>query len=327
MFFRLFCIALCLATACACRREAIRVYLAPKDPVAQNDASPPAPTSRPRLTWNLPPGWQQTDPGEVSVANFVVKSSSGDASINITPMPNLAGREAMVVNMWREQLHQPPLREDEIDAALTPVQVGNDNGHLFELTHEKRRIVTAMVHRPEGSWFFKLAGDPAAVAAKKPEFLAFLKSIEFPDASANAPAAESPTGSFHWNVPAGWEKAAPGQMQVAKFVVAGSGEKKSEVTVSIFPSDTGGTLANVNRWRKQIGLDPLDEGGLKANVSSLDPDTPDAILADLANESGRRLLGAIVPRGGQWFFYKMLGDAETVAQHRDSFIAFAKSPP
>jgi hypothetical protein len=323
MFLRLFCIALCLATVCACRRDAIRVYVAPKDRIA----APDAPRSRPRLTWNLPKGWQQTDPGEVSVANFIVKSSTGVASINITPMPNLEGREAMVVNMWREQLHQPPLREDEIASALTPVEVGQETGHLFELTFERQQIVTAMLHRANGSWFFKLAGDPATVAEKKPEFLAFLKSIEFPDASAETLPENSPAASFQWSVPAGWVKVAPGQMQVAKFVVGGTEEKKAEVAVSIFPNDTGGTLLNVNRWRTQMNLEPIDEAELKTAVAPLDAKTPDAVLADLENKSGRRLLGAIVPRGGQWFFYKMLGDAEVVAQQRDKFIAFAKSPP
>jgi hypothetical protein len=328
MLFRFFCIALCVAAASACRREAIRVYVAPKDPVVAQPDSPASPRSRPRLTWHLPKGWQQTDPGQVSVANFVVKSATGDASINITPMPNLAGRESMVVNMWREQLHQPPLREEEITAALTPVQIGSETGHLFELTNEQRQIVTAMLHRADSSWFFKLAGDTATVAAKKPEFLAFLKTVSFPESSDEVDGEDSAaTTSFHWTVPEGWQKAAPGQMQVAKFLVTGADDKKSEVTVSIFPNNTGGTLLNVNRWRKQIGLAPIDEAELKQAVTALDPNTPDAVLADLTNENGHRLLGAIVPRGGQWFFYKMLGDAGVVAEQRDAFIAFAKSSP
>lgn len=330
MLFRLFCIALCVGSVSACKREAIRVYTAPKDPtpppeIAHDDAQPGA-RSRPRLTWTLPKGWQQTDPGQVSVANFIVKSTTGEASINITPMPNLAGREPMVVNMWREQLGQAPLREEEVAAALTPADIGGETGHLFELTDDKRHIVTAMLHRADGSWFFKLAGDAATVAEKKPEFVTFLKSIQFPEATTAAPDNASLT-AFNWRVPEGWQKAAPGQMQVAKFVVEGGDAKKSEVTVSIFPNDTGGTLANVNRWRKQIGLEPIDESALKTVVTPLDPNTPDAVLADLANENGRRLLGAIVPRGGQWFFYKMLGDAELVAQQREGFIAFANSPP
>jgi hypothetical protein len=35
---------------------------------------------------------------------------------------------------------------------------------------------------------------------------------------------------------------------------------KAEVTVSAFPGDTGGLLANLNRWRGQIGLEPVQAG-------------------------------------------------------------------
>ena len=45
-----------------------------------------------------------------------------------------------------------------------------------------------------------------------------------------------------------------GQMQLAKFAVPEVQGAKAQVSVSMFDNDTGGTLANVNRWRGQIGL-------------------------------------------------------------------------
>jgi hypothetical protein len=145
-------------TIAGCRRETIRVYTAPKDAPSvvahgeQEGREPPR--NRPQLTWTLPQGWRQTDPGQVSVANFVIDADAGQASVNITPLPNLAGREAMVVNMWREQLGQPPLPEEEVTAALTPVEVSGESGQLFEIDDGRRRIVTALLHRPDASWFF-----------------------------------------------------------------------------------------------------------------------------------------------------------------------------
>ena len=38
---------------------------------------------------------------------------------------------------------------------------------------------------------------------------------------------------------------------------------KADVTVSIFPNDTGGVVANVNRWRTQVGLPETDEAGVQ----------------------------------------------------------------
>ena len=43
--------------------------------------------------------------------------------------------------------------------------------------------------------------------------------------------------------------------------------------------------------------------------------------------NNKRLLGAIVPREGRYWFYKLLGDAAAVAPEKDAFIAFAKSKP
>ena len=96
--------------------------------------------------------------------------------------------------------------------------------------------------------------------------------------------------------------------------------------MSIFPNDTGGTLANVNRWRQQLGLPAIEDAGLAGIIAPLDPATPDAVLIDLKSDP-RALLGAIVPRDGRWWFYKMLGDAPAVSAARESFIAFAKTQP
>ena len=34
--------------------------------------------------------------------------------------------------------------------------------------------------------------------------------------------------------------------------------KTASVNISFFPGDVGGTFANVNRWRAQMGLPPVD---------------------------------------------------------------------
>jgi hypothetical protein len=61
-------------------------------------------------------------------------------------------------------------------------------------------------------------------------------------------------------------------------------------------------------------------------ATPLDPAISRATLVDMTN-SGKRLIGAIVPRDGQWFFYKMMGDESAVAPQKDAFVAFAKSNP
>lgn len=324
--------------ATGCKREVIRVYVAPKEPPA--DSVGEHGKAEAQIAWKLPEGWHETAPSKVNFASFAIAAKEGEATVNISQLPDLRGRELLVVNMWREQVGQPPLTEEEAGKALTPVIVAGTPAQSFEVAGTRdgkpMRIVTAMLHRPEASWFFKLAGDEAAVLAHKTEFIEFVKTIRFVEgdqpetapaaAAPPQPAAQSPIASqFKWTVPEGWQALAPGQMQVAKFSVPEQNGTKAEVAVSIFPSESGGTLANVNRWRQQLGLPAIDEAALKDYVTPLDA-TPDALLVDLANEQ-RRMLGAIVPRDGRWWFYKMMGDAAAVAAARESFVAFVKSSP
>jgi hypothetical protein len=239
------------------------------------------------------------------------------------------------------------LSESEAAKQLTDVDIGGTPGKMFDMAGKPSagpatRIVTAMVHLGDKSWFYKLQGDDELVTAQKPAFLTFLKSvkIEEPAAPAALPDGHPPiTASTPvptptvpgatrsdgptWPVPAGWKAVSPGAMQVAKFSVPEVGGAKADVAISVFPNSTGGTLANVNRWRNQIGLAPVAESGLAPIVKPLDEKNPDALVADLSN-GNRRLIGAIVPGGGQWYFFKLLGDDAAVAPQKETFTKFVK---
>ncbi len=129
-----------------------------------------------------------------------------------------------------------------------------------------------------------------------------------------------------WKVPGGWTELPAGRMQLARFEVPARRGARAEVSVSSFPTDTGGTLANVNRWREQIGLPPISGEELPREVVPLDPGGTGTVMVNLSN-GGRRLVAAIVPRDGRWFFYKLLGDATAVGPEVDDFAAFARSEP
>ena len=329
------CVLALVAAGLSCRREEIQVYTAPKDKrvTASTAADSPMPKARPQVSWTLPKDWKEIGGGQMSVASFAIKGSGDlEAQVTVTPLARLAGRDAEIVNMWREQVGQEPLSREEAAKQFQAVEVGGEPGNLFEISGTPKegsgpaRIVTAMVHRSDASWFYKLAGDTALVEAQKPVFIEFLKSIRLKEA---APAGEPPadtTAKPKWTVPGQWKEMAAGQMQMAKFAVPPRGSAKAEVSVSIFPNDTGGTLANVNRWRRQIGLPEVRESELTPMVSPLDPSNPNAILVDMKSD-GKQILGAIVPRGGSYWFYKLMGDAAAVAPEKESFVAFAKSAP
>jgi hypothetical protein len=155
--------------------------------------------------------------------------------------------------------------------------------------------------------------------------LDFIKSVKLDESTATAAAPSSPEpqgGAFAKAAPKDWQALPAGQMQLAKFAVPEVQGGKAQVSVSMFDNDTGGTLANVNRWRGQIGLGEITAAQLSEVTSPLDAKLPRAVLINLTNQD-QQILGAIVPRGGQWFFYKLMGSAPAVAAQKEAFVRFA----
>ncbi len=314
----------------------------------------------PKVTYTTPEGWREAGAGDMRVAGFTITGANGQAAqVAITPLPGMEGRESLIVNMWRQQVGLSELSADETAKELTPVDIGGVPGKMFDMSGKSGagsviRIVTAMMHRGEQSWFFKLQGDDELVTAQKQNFVMFLKSVKIEDTAAAstalpdghppiaapalpdghppitggnlAPRPAAPVvreGTPSWAVPAGWTEVAAGAMQVAKFSVPEVSGAKADVMISVFPNSTGGTLANINRWRNQIGLAPAGESDLSQIVKPLDAKMPDALVADLINGK-RRLVGAIVPRGGQWYFFKLMGDDAAIAPQKEAFTKFVK---
>ncbi len=305
--------------------------------------------SLPTLSGIVPPAWKDLGADGMSAAKF----QAGEATVTATPLPSMEGKESVPVNLWRAAMGQPPLDEAAALAMLTELPVAGQKGKLFDLTGERTdekgqkvptRIVTAFLHRDGATWFFKLQGTPPAVEPQVAAFKEFLSTVRFEEpgteakgtetakpappsgtnsAAANsAPPAEAP--AVPGGTPAGWSSLPPGPMQAAKFSVPEKDGAKAEVAVSIFPGDTGGTLANVRRWRGQMGLPDADDATVQASAKPLEGGPSGALVVDLEN-NGRSFVGAIVPRGGSWYFYKLVGGAPAVASARESFIVFARA--
>jgi hypothetical protein len=137
------------------------------------------------------------------------------------------------------------------------------------------------------------------------------------------PAAAPVTPSADWKIPAGWTEVAAGPMQQAKFNVGG----KADVTLSIFPGEAGGLLINVNRWRGQVGLKPVEESAVAGLTQQADSPSGKLTVADMKSEDGvKRLVAAIAKRGDESWYFKLLGDAATVEKERAAFVKFSGDP-
>lgn len=146
-----------------------------------------------------------------------------------------------------------------------------------------------------------------------------------------------------WEVPAGWVDApeVPEQLNVdTRFSVVADYRFKGttealpgRATVSVIRGDAGGVMANVTRWRQQLFLTQVAGIGPGDSLSPPIP-TPmgEMTIIELAGQyqgpnTATHLSGAILriptadgSRVYQTWFFKLVGDRETVEQHRKSLI-------
>jgi hypothetical protein len=327
----------------------IRTYTVPKDhpPVtaAATAAAPDVPVNAAPVHWTVPTGWQQLAPTSIRLGNFVVPGQDGKkAEVTVTSFPGTVGTDLDNVNRWRREVGLEPVEQSGVSAE--PVRVDGLEGKQFDFTGPSAQTLVASVPRDGAMWFFKMRGDADVVTGAKPAFSDFLKSVRFSgtaDAS-SAPAAVPPPAapspapaalagaaadSPKWETPAGWTETEPGSMIFKKYSIAGQAGEKAAVSVSFFPGDVGGLFANVNRWRGQMGLPPVQADQLGGVTESVETAGGKATLVDFSGTDARsgqpaRLVGAIVPRGDRTWFYKLLGDSAVVGREKDSFVRFVK---
>jgi hypothetical protein len=328
-------------------------------PASANVSEMPAPAASPQLKYTLPDGWQATTPSEMRVASFLVTNAAGvPADVGVIPMPT-TGQEIQLVNMWRQQLQLPATTDADADKISTNVMVGDSEGKLFDIVSDanlvdgkaRARILVAMSAQGQTSWFFKMVGEESFVESQKPVFIQFLKSVSFgalpapstmdlsklPEGHPSIPGTvagnAADAGNIPaWTIPDGWQTAPLSQFLLAKFSIAGANGAKAAVNVSSLAGDGGGLTANINRWRRQLGLEPMTnemvwptEGPQGASFTAKGILTVDYTGMDSRTGKPARLVGSIVPQNGQTWFYKLMGDPDIVAQQKDAFVKFVQS--
>ena len=360
-------------TSVACREAKVASYRIPKEapagpppaaaqaaaaPSAPADSAAPAVTVAARpvgdLTWTAPAAWKLKATSSMRRGSFDVGEGSGPpADLAITAFPGTVGGDLANVNRWRGQIELPPITEAELEAALQPVAGG---AMAIKVTHltggttdNPLGMLAAIVPHEGATWFFKLTGPAAIVAAEKTRFLEFLATVKpaapgapvvpvpsgttatRPDPMSAPPPAEAIAASaaiagLRWNAPAHWESKPASALRRATFLIPG-GATPAELAITTFPGTVGGELANVNRWRAQLQLPALDAAGLAATVTRFTAhDLPVTVVEFAGGADGSvRLLGAIVPHQDATWFFKLTGPDAVVAAEKPAFLTFLQT--
>ena len=144
---------------------------------------------------------------------------------------------------------------------------------------------------------------------------------------AATPVATAPGFGLVWTAPSAWKAKPASAMRKGSYTISGEGGAEADLSITAFPGDVGGELANMNRWRGQISLPPLAAGEAAGAVTRLTQADLALTLVDFggAGASPQRIVGAMVPFGGATWFFKLMGPDAVVAQAKPSFLEFIKT--
>lgn len=267
--------------------------------------------------WDLPEGWLRKPSGGGGMRFATLQIGSADdpleLSVIVLPMPasDFDAYLLQNVNRWRGQLKL---------SAITREQLAEETESLPSDDLKVTLVKNLVGHmKSTGPMTGPFAGGGDGARPGPP--------MRPPPGPAPGPTSEP---VFRYTTPEGWE---PGEKTVSRggitirrqaaFLVQDEADR-GEVTVTAMPVGRSRLLLNVNRWRRQVALDPLTPDALDA---ATEPITIGSIKGRYLELTGPRdtILGTIVETGGMTWFFKLTGSSRLARNQRKQFRGFVRS--
>ncbi len=334
-------LALAPAAIVACKEDPIREYRTAK-PGQESPAPTPAATNTHgrTATWTLPQGWREVKT-EQPMRVATIDPGNGSPQIAISTLAGDAGGLLANVNRWREQMSLTPIAPKDLGTIVNPLSPNAPRVDLVELVGADGKVLLgAIIDVGDGAtWFAKATGPRAGIDAIRPGFEALSRSFQRAPVPGNAGAETPPapradmSGAaiesrlMTWASPEHWKVDPKPSTFTLKAFDADGEHGPARITITVLAGNGGGTLANINRWRDQLGMDGLDGLGSEGNLApGLTRLGERGYLADLASPDGSKaMLGAIIPSDRDTWYLKMTGAPGALARERAAFERLARA--
>src|SRR5215211_1325848 len=347
-------LALCSALLVSCDKNSeIKVYRVSKAPLEQSapqqqDAMPTN-TAAPRMPSGFapaadtavatPPNWESQPLSQMRQASFLVKGDNGAvADVSFVSLGSAAGNVLENVNRWLGQLGQPPITEQKLGEMAQRLHTSLGDVTVVDLAGlpdnadpaRDGRIIAAMMTTPDATLFFKMRGNADLAEAQKGEFLKWVAAVcdaQTQTGSSQAAAAPPQATSappVKWTTPEGWTELPPSSMRYASFSAPAEDGGKIDISVVTFPGDGGSDADNVNRWRGQMGLAPVDANAVASQVTALKSEEMTFSTTDIAGDK-TRTIAAWTRRDGRVWFFKATGPNAAIEKEKPNFVKFIES--
>lgn len=303
-----------------------------------------------QVTDSPPAHWKKLPASAFLLVKYQTQGE-GAATTDITfsSLRTAPGSLLSNINRWRDQLGQPAL-DDAAVKALPTVKTTFGDGVLVEIeglapgadANKDGRMVGIIAEQGPTAWYFKMRGNAALTTKEKEHFITWAQSLKATEAPASpptaapaapvpaspphAPAAPAPAagGALTWKLPDGWTASPNPGARYATITIPGPNDTKAELAITKFPGDVGGDLANVNRWRGQIGMEPVDAAALAPLVTKITAGPKTIQLVDCSGPNVRCAAGW-VRHGAETWFFKLTGPDALVGAEKAKFAAFLES--
>lgn len=130
--------------------------------------------------------------------------------------------------------------------------------------------------------------------------------------------------SIQWTKPAAWTENAASSMRIASFSFKAKDGKLADISLIRLAGDGGGVLANINRWRGQLQMEPTTLSEMEKSLDQINVDGHPMLVTHLKHK-GSAMLAAIYTLESESWYVKMTGDEKTLNEARPSFYEFIKS--
>jgi hypothetical protein len=287
----------------------------------------------------VPPNWQPQPLSQMRQASFLVKGDNGAAAdISFVGLGSAAGNVLENVNRWLGQLGQPPIAEQKLGEIAQRLHTSLGDVTVVDLEGlpsnadpaRDGRIIAAMVTTGNSTLFFKMRGNADLVEAQKGDFIKWVAAVcdsqgqtQPPQMAAMSPH-DSGTPRIQWKTPEDWKEVPPSSMRYASFNAPAEGGGKIDISIVTFPGEGGSDADNINRWRGQIGLAPIDANAATSQIAPLKTEDTTFSTTDIAGDK-TRTIAAWTRRDGRVWFFKATGPNAAVEKEKPNFVKFIES--
>lgn len=239
------------------------------------------------IDWTLPNGWRRL-PGSPMRYSTILLDGQPTLEMSVTRLPT--------------QTDSPPMEQVLMNINRWRNQLSLPPIELDDLPYQSEKISFGS----DGAiaYWINIVGRPRSRPA------GMNRPTRQPDAP-NPP---------KYDKPGEWVEGKPNGVAVVSLQVEDGGEKAG---ITITPAG-GNQLDNVNRWRKQLGLDPVGKDELARNAQQVVVGSQTGQLFEISNDD-LTIFGVIVDVQGQSWFIKLVGNKGLADRERPRFVEFLNS--